>query len=329
MHLTVTASDADAHDLERRQELTVAGKEVVAEGVIRLTLTSPDGSPLPAWTPGAHLDLVLGDGLVRQYSLCGDPADRTRYRVGVLREPDSRGGSRYVHDTLTVGDAVVVRGPRNHFPLTDAKEYVFVAGGIGITPLIPMLATAAAREVPFRLVYGGRTRSSMAFVDELRKLYADRVEVIPQDEFGHLDLATVIGDQRDGVAVFTCGPGPLLDAIDKHCSAWTPGALHMERFRPKELPAGTVDTEFTVELAQTGVTVTVPTDRSILDVVEEAGVTVLSSCREGTCGTCETPILEGVADHRDSLLTQEEKDANETMFICVSRSCSKRIVLDL
>ena len=329
MHSIMTASDSDAHDTERRLELTVAGKEVVAEGVVRLTLTSPDGAPLPAWTPGAHLDLVLGDGLVRQYSVCGDPADRTRYRVGVLREPDSRGGSRYVHDTLTVGDAVAVRGPRNHFPLTDAKEYVFVAGGIGITPLIPMLATAAAREVPFRLVYGGRTRSSMAFVDELRELYSDRVEVIPQDEFGHLDLATVIGDQRDGVAVFTCGPGPMLDAIDKHCSAWTPGALHMERFRAKELPAGTVDTEFTVELAQTGVAVTVPTDRSILDVVEEAGVTVLSSCREGTCGTCETPILEGEADHRDSLLTQEEKDANETMFICVSRSCSKRIVLDL
>ena len=329
MHSIMTASDPDAHDAERRLELTVAGKEVVAEGVVRLTLTSPEGSSLPAWTPGAHLDLVLGDGLVRQYSLCGDPADRTRYRVGVLREPDSRGGSRYVHDTLTVGDAVVVHGPRNHFTLTDAKEYLFVAGGIGVTPLIPMLSAAAARKVPFRLVYGGRTRSSMAFVDELRQLYSDRVEVIPQDEFGHLDLATVIGEHRDGVAVFTCGPGPLLDAIDKHCSAWPPGTLNMERFRAKELPAGTVDTEFTVELAQTGVTVTVPADRSILDVVEDAGVTVLSSCREGTCGTCETPILEGEADHRDSLLTQEDKDANETMFICVSRSCSKRIVLDL
>ncbi|UZF48530.1 PDR/VanB family oxidoreductase [Rhodococcus rhodochrous] len=329
MHTTSTALDGNAPDFERRLELTVAGKERVADGVVRLTLTAPDGSCLPAWTPGAHLDLVLGDGLVRQYSLCGDPDDRATYEVGVLLEPTSRGGSRYVHETLAVGDVVVVRGPRNHFTLIDAEEYLFVAGGIGITPLIPMLASAAARGVPFRLVYGGRTRSSMAFVDELNDLYPDRVEVIPQDEFGHLDLPAVIGDPRDGVAVYTCGPGPLLDAIDEHCSAWTPGALHMERFRAKDLPAGTVDTEFIVELAQTGVTVTVPADRSLLDVVEDAGVTVLSSCREGTCGTCETPILDGEADHRDSLLTQEEKDANDTMFICVSRAHSERIVLDL
>ncbi|MDI9977176.1 PDR/VanB family oxidoreductase [Rhodococcus sp. IEGM 1307] len=314
---------------ENRMTLTVAARTVVADAVVELTLTHPAGWPLPRWAPGAHLDLVLGPNLVRQYSLCGDPGDRTAYRVAVLREPDSRGGSLAVHDNLTVGATIEVQGPRNNFALVDAQEYLFIAGGIGITPLIPMIATAEAQGIPFRLVYGGRARSSMAYVEDLENRYPGRVTIHPQDEVGHLDLPAILGKHRPGRRVFTCGPGPLLDAIDGHCLSWPAGSVNMERFRAKTSDPATVDTEFEVELALTGVTVSVPADRSILDVVEEAGAIVVSSCREGTCGSCETPILEGEADHRDSLLTQDEKDAQETMFICVSRACSRRLVLDL
>ncbi|WP_342660454.1 Phthalate dioxygenase reductase [Rhodococcus ruber] len=316
-------------DARGRMSLTVSGRNTVADGVVELTLTDPEGQLLPEWSPGAHVDLILGTDLVRQYSLCGDPGDRFSYTVAVLREPDSRGGSRAVHEATAVGDTIEVQGPRNNFELNPAEEYLFIAGGIGITPLIPMIADADERGIPFRLVYGGRARSSMAYVHELESRYPERVQIWPQDVLGLLDLPTVLADYRPGRQVYTCGPTPLLDAIEGHCSAWPAGAVNMERFRAKEVAAGVVDSEFEVELAQTGVTVTVPADRSILDVVEEAGAVVVSSCREGTCGSCETPLLEGEADHRDSLLTREEKEANETMFICVSRACSKKLVLDL
>lgn len=325
----ISATGSDQMPPGGQMELAVAARTAVADAVVELTLTHPDGLALPEWSPGAHLDLILGEGLVRQYSLCGDPGDRTTYRVAVLREPESRGGSRAVHDGLAVGGTVGVQGPRNNFELMEASEYLFVAGGIGITPLIPMIAAVEARGIPFRLVYGGRARASMAYVEALESRYPDRVEVCPQDQMGHLDLPGILGEHRPDRLVFTCGPSPLLDAIESYCVQWPAGAVNMERFRAKEANHGAVDTAFEVELAHTGVTVTVPPGRSILDVVEEAGASVLTSCREGTCGSCETPILEGAADHRDSLLTQEEKDAQETMFICVSRACSPRLVLDL
>lgn len=331
MH-TTPLTDADTPSLtstDSRMELTITARTPVADSVVELTLTHPAGWPLPNWAPGAHLDLVLGPDLIRQYSLCGDPSDRSSYRVAVLREPDSRGGSLAVHENLAVGDTIVTQGPRNNFVLVDAPEYLFIAGGIGITPLIPMIDAVEARGIPFRLVYGGRARASMAYVELLESRYPGCVEVCPQDQVGHLDLPKILGEHRPERLVYTCGPAPLLDAIERFCTSWPSGSVNMERFRAKEADPGAIDTEFEVELTQTGVTVTVPADRSILDVAEEAGAVVISSCREGTCGSCETPILEGTADHRDSLLTQEEKDAQETMFICVSRSCSGRLVLDL
>ncbi|SFJ69783.1 MULTISPECIES: PDR/VanB family oxidoreductase [Amycolatopsis] len=310
-------------------DAVLAAKEVLADGVVRLTLRHPGGGPMPEWQPGAHLDLVLGPGLVRQYSLCGDPADRSVLRVAVLREPEGRGGSRHVHDALSEGDCVLVRGPRNHFPLVEAPRYLFIAGGIGITPIVPMLAEVQARGVPWRLVYGGRTRASMAFREELVERYGDRVSVCPQDETGLLDLNALLGEPRDDTAVYCCGPEPLLKAVEERCAAWPSGALHVERFAPKADPDAGPHAEFEVELAQSGVTVTVPADTSILHAVEAAGIAVASSCQEGTCGTCETVVLEGVPDHRDSILTEEEQAENETMMICVSRSRTPRLVLDL
>ncbi|HEY6794226.1 MAG TPA: PDR/VanB family oxidoreductase [Kineosporiaceae bacterium] len=310
--------------------LQVTRKEPVAAGVVRLTLRHPAGGPLPVWTPGAHVDLVLDEGLVRQYSLCGDPADTGALQVAVLREPAGRGGSAYVHDVLAEGDTVPVRGPRNHFALVEADRYLFVAGGIGITPILPMIEAVAAAGKEWQLAYGGRTRQSMAFREELCDRHPDRVTVLPQDEVGLLDLPALLeGRDVPGSAVYCCGPQPLLDAVERHAAGWPAGVLHVERFTPA---AGALDgplEEFEVELATSGRVLTVPAERSILEVVEDAGVSVLSSCREGTCGTCETGVLAGEPDHRDSVLAAQDRAAGDTMMICVSRCAGRRLVLDL
>ncbi|WP_458246584.1 PDR/VanB family oxidoreductase [Streptomyces sp. MAI_2237] len=305
-------------------ELVVGSREFAADGVLSLTLRHPLGEDLPAWEPGAHVDVVLGPDLERQYSLCGDPGDRSAWRIAVLREPAGRGGSAHVHAQLGVGDKVRVRGPRNHFRLESAPRYRFVAGGIGITPILPMLAAAAAAGAEWTLLYGGRTRDSLAFTGELAR-YGDRVTVAPQDETGLLDLGSVLDDLPADTLVYCCGPGPLLDAVEERCPA---GRLRVERFTPKPLEGGE-NGAFEVELAQSGRTVTVAPDVSVLDAVRAAGVEVLFSCTEGTCGTCETDVLEGTPDHRDSVLTDAERESGETMMICVSRCRGRRLVLDL
>jgi ferredoxin-NADP reductase len=306
-------------------ELVVKERESAADGVVALTLRHPLGEELPGWEPGAHVDVVLGAGLERQFSLCGDPADRSGWRIAVLREPAGRGGSAYVHEQLGVGDKVRVRGPRNHFRLEPAPRYRFVAGGIGITPILPMLAAAEAAGAEWTLLYGGRTLRSMAFTGELARYGGERVTVVPQDESGLLDLAAVLDDVPAGTLVYCCGPGPLLDAVEERCPA---GVLRVERFQPKAQEAGG-EREFEVVLAQSGRTLTVAPGVSVLDTVRAAGVEVLYSCTEGTCGTCETDVLEGDPDHRDSVLTEEERAAGETMLICVSRCRGARLVLDL
>ncbi|MFJ8007223.1 PDR/VanB family oxidoreductase [Streptomyces fagopyri] len=308
----------------REAELVVAYREFVAEGVIALTLRHPLGEELPHWRPGAHIDVVLGPGRERQYSLCGDPADRRAWRIAVLREPHGRGGSSYLHERVGAGDRIRVRGPRQHFALTSAPRYRFVAGGIGITPILPMLAAAQAAGARWTLLYGGRTRESMAFVGELSR-YGDRVTIAPQDESGPLDLDSVLCGITEGTLVYCCGPGPLLDAMEERCPA---GSLHVERFRPKAQEHA-AEGEFEVVLARSGRTLTVPADASVLDTVRGAGVEVLFSCAEGTCGTCETDVLEGIPDHRDTVLTDAERAAGESMLICVSRCRGKRLVLDL
>ncbi|MEN3540828.1 PDR/VanB family oxidoreductase [Microbispora sp. ZYX-F-249] len=314
---------------EPELDLKVAGRTIAAEGVVLLRLVRPDGGPLPPWTPGAHVDLLLAPGLVRQYSLCGDPADPSAFQVAVLREPAGRGGSAYVHDRVAEGDTIRVRGPRNRFALAESSRYLFVAGGIGVTPILPMVEEAARRGADWRLVYGGRTRASMAFADRLARDHPGRVELCPQDETGLLDLDALLGVPRAGTLVYCCGPEPLLAAAKERCASWPEGALRVERFAPAATDEAGPSAAFEVELALTGTTLTVPEDRSILEVVEEAGVAVLSSCREGTCGTCETVVLDGVPDHRDHLLTEQERAAGDVMFVCVSRARSPRLVLEL
>jgi ferredoxin-NADP reductase len=323
-HRTTTVTLAGG---EFETDALVAEKRVVADGVVTLVLRDPDDRPFPPWTPGAHVDLLLGDARTRQYSLCGDPGDHHVWRLGVLREAGGD-SSVYVHDRVQRGDVVRVRGPRNNFPLEESPRYLFLAGGIGITPLLPMIATVDAAGAEWSLVYGGRARASMAFLDELAR-YGDRVSVRPQDETGLLDLDGLLGTPRADTRVYCCGPEPLLAAVEERCAAWPPGSLHVERFSPKPLTEPLRTGAFDVVLAQSELTLTVPPDRSILEMVEDAGIPVLSSCAEGTCGTCETAVLEGLPDHRDSVLSEEERAANDCMMICVSRSCSSRLVLDL
>ncbi|MFD5750894.1 PDR/VanB family oxidoreductase [Streptomyces sp. NPDC127033] len=312
--------------------LVVAERVESADDVAALTLRHSGGEPLPQWRPGAHIDLLLDNGQVRTYSLCGDPGDRSSWRIGVLRVPDGRGGSAYVHGTLHAGAPVRVRGPRNNFALRAAGRYLFVAGGIGITPLLPMIAAAEAAGAQWRLLYGGRTLSSMAFLDELAG-YGDAVTVRPQDRHGLLDLDGLLGEPDTDTLVYCCGPEPLLAAVEERCRAWPPGALRVERFRAKE-PEGRGEAAaggdaFEVVLSRSGHTLHVAPGKSVLETVREAGVSALSSCAEGICGTCETEVLEGEPDHRDSVLGAEERESGETMMICVSRSRGPRLVLDL
>ncbi|MEV0603724.1 PDR/VanB family oxidoreductase [Streptomyces sp. NPDC050315] len=314
-------------------DLVVARKRAVADGVCELSLRRPDGGPLPAWSPGAHLDLHLAPGLARSYSLCGDLAVRGEWRVAVLRETAGTGGSVYVHDRLAAGDKITATAPRNHFPFEPPSappaRCLFLAGGIGITPLLPMIAAAQAFEADWRLLYGGRTRASMAYADRLAA-YGERVTLRPEDEYGLLDLAGFLGDAPPGTLVYACGPEALLTAIEEQCRAagLPDDALHVERFRPAPAADGT-DTPFEVELADSGRTVRVPPGRSILEALEDAGVQVLSSCRAGTCGTCETEVLSGTPDHRDHLLTEAERASGDTMLVCVSRSHGPRLKLAL
>jgi ferredoxin-NADP reductase len=308
--------------------LRVAAKTVEADGVVTLRLAHPQGARLPDWTPGAHIDLVLPNGVTRQYSLCGDRWDAHSYRVGVLREPDGRGGSAYLHDELAVGEPVGVGSPRNNFPLVPAPRYLFVAGGIGITPLLPMIHQANLLNADWQLLYGGRRRRSMAFLNELAG-YGERVRAVPQEESGLLDLAGFLGEPRPDTRVYCCGPAPLLAAIEAACAGWPAHTLRTERFVGQELDTPARDIPFEVVLARSGGSLTVTPNLSVLEAVRAAGVDVLSSCRQGTCGTCETTVLAGQPDHRDSILEDNERAAGDCMFICVSRALGDRLVLDL
>lgn len=317
---------------KREMNLTLVSREDAADGVVALRLAHPDGADLPAWEPGAHVDVTIpvGDGaVVRQYSLSSSPAQAGQWRLGILREPAGRGGSKAVHDVFRAGQAVRVGWPRNNFRLLPSPRYVFVAGGIGITPILPMIEQAQRDGADWRLVYGGRTLASMAFTDELAG-YGDRVTLVPQDACGHPDFAGIFADPHDDTLVYACGPEPMLAALEGALRHWPADTLRTERFAPKKITRHADDTAFEVEFAASGVTATVPAGKSILAVAEENGVTALSSCHEGTCGTCETPILAGQAEHRDSILTAAEQAANRTMMICVSRAAGTcpRLVLD-
>ncbi|MDT5224373.1 MAG: hypothetical protein QOG19_1780, partial [Mycobacterium sp.] len=230
------------------------------------------------------------------------------------------------------GATVRVRGPRNHFPLVDAQHYRFIAGGIGITPILAMIEAAGRAGHDWTLLYGGRTRASMAFAEDLAERYPERVTVWPQDERGLLDLESLFKNPEDNTLVYCCGPEALLGAVEQHSAHWPAGILHIERFAAKT-PTAAESAEaldqFEVVCQRSGVTFEITSDQSILEVLEEKGIPILGSCYEGVCGTCEARVLEGTPDHRDSVLAEAERAAGEVMLVCVSRSRTERLVLDL
>ncbi|MFJ2885557.1 PDR/VanB family oxidoreductase [Streptomyces sp. NPDC087305] len=301
----------------RALRLRVAARETVAEGVVQLRL---EGVDLPRWEPGAHIDLVLPSGLVRQYSLCGDPADTSSYTVATRLVEDGRGGSREVHEQVWEGAELEVRGPRNRFPLIEAPSYVFVVGGIGITPVLPMLR-ALPEDADWRLVYAGRTPNSMPFREELAEFGADRVTVVSGRR---PELDALLAELPEGAVVYCCGPEGLMAAVAERFPD-----VRLERFAPRaQLGGGTRgDTAFEVELRRSGRTLTVAADSTVLAAVRTELPDTLYSCEQGFCGTCQQRVVEGEVEHRDELLTDAERD--DSMLICVSRARGERIVLDM
>ncbi len=313
--------------------VTVRRRLSLADGVLGLELVPSDGLPLPGWEAGAHIDLVLPGGMVRQYSLCGDPTDQHAYLIAVLFVADGRGGSAYLHERVAVGDTLGFIGPRNRFRLATPGPYLFIAGGIGITPIIAMIRRAVAEGASWRLLYGGRSRTSMTFLRELQR-FDGQARIVAADEQGLPDIIDAVRAAPGDASIYCCGPEGLLAATAAAVSTLgrPSQSLHVERFvHTGVTEAEGVDDEraFSVVLASTGQTLRVPAGVSILEAVERTGRAPLSSCREGTCGTCETGVLEGVPEHRDSLLTPAERAANDIMFICVSRAQSEALVLDL
>lgn len=311
-------------------DVVVTRRQRETPDVISLALAPTANGSLPEWEPGAHVDVRLPSGLIRQYSLCGESDGE--YVIAVLRETDGRGRSAELHTVAQPDTLLSIRGPRNHFALVEADEYVLLAGGIGITPIIAMARQLCVAGKPWRLYYGGRSRSTMAFLEELNELDGE-VTTVPEDEAGLLDLPGILASTAVGTAVYCCGPAPMIKATEQLFAQLRTGAsLHIERFSSAE-PDGSMQRasgrSFEVELRRSGLAVTVDANQTILAAVRAVLPEVPSSCEDGYCGTCETPVLEGIPEHHDDILSDAERDANDTMMICVGRSKSPRLVLDL
>lgn len=318
---------------DRILTLTVTNRRIVAhdQHVVALTLAASDGSALPPWHPGAHLDIRLPSGRVRQYSLCGDPGQQDTYRVAVRRIPDGGGGSIEVHDALPVGSTVTTRGPRNAFPLSvpgygsPARRIRFVAGGIGITPILPMLALADRLAVDWSMIYVGRSADSIPFINDVRA-FGDRVTLRTDDIDGLPTADDLLGECPYGTTVYACGPAAMLTLIRQRLAGRSDVELHFERFAA----APVVDGEaFTVTIGSTGQQITVDAEQTLLAALRNAGVDTAYSCQQGFCGACRTRALEGVVQHRDTLLTDPERDCG-MMLTCVSRAATgENLKLDL
>jgi ferredoxin-NADP reductase len=313
--------------------LSVVERTMVAhdEDVLTLTFASADGTVLPPWRPGAHLDIHLPSGRVRQYSLCGDPARQDSYRIAVRRIPDGGGGSLEVHDVLGIGSRVTTNGPRNAFPLTipghgsPTNRLRFIAAGIGITPILPMVHHVDRLGVEWSMIYAGRSRDSLPFCDNLDQ-FGDRVEIRTDDVHGVPTAAELLGECPDGTAVYACGPAPMLTAIRAQLAGRNNVELHFERFAAPPVIDGE---EFTVSIASRGANVRVGAHETLLSALQRNDIWPPYSCRQGFCGTCRTRVIDGCVDHRDTLLTDPERD-DGMMLICISRAAKgQRLTLDL
>ncbi|MFE6865557.1 PDR/VanB family oxidoreductase [Kitasatospora sp. NPDC057692] len=308
-------------------QLVVTGRRDVAADAVELTLADPSGGLLPGWQPGAHLRLTLPSGRERHYSLCGDPADRSGYRIAVRRLSDGGGGSVEVHDTLHPGTRLTARRPRNGFAFCAEPAVLLLAGGIGVTPLLPMAREAQRLGLDWQLVHTGRSADTLPFAAELSALDPRRVRSRTDDEHGGPPTgAELLAHAPRGAAVYCCGPAPMLAAVQRALDASPASALHFERFGAAPVTDGE---PFTVRLGADGPDLAVPADRSALDVLREARPDLAYSCKQGFCGTCEVRLLAGAPDHRDRRLTPDQRAAG-ALLPCVSRAAGgETLVLDL
>ncbi|QIB51214.1 PDR/VanB family oxidoreductase [Pseudomonas sp. OIL-1] len=312
----------------------IARKTMEALDITSLELAPTDGSKLPGFSAGSHIDVEIRPGLVRQYSLCNDSAEDHRYVIGVLRDPASRGGSIAVHDELQEGQVIRISLPRNHFPLAhNAHKSLLLAGGIGVTPILCMAERLAKIDADFNMHYSSRSEERMAFLDRIREsTFARRVHFHyddgPADQ--KLDLPTVLQAAGEDCHLYVCGPSGYIDFVTStaRSQGWPEERIHFEFFSAK--PVDTTDDEtFEVRVASSGQVYQVGENETIVSVLAEAGVEIMTSCEQGICGACITRVLEGTPDHRDQVLSDSERDDEGWFTPCCSRSVSKRLILDL
>ncbi len=308
--------------VRRTRAAVVTKREFVAPDVVALTLADPGGGLLPSWTPGGHIDVALPSGRRRQYSLCGPPGRRADYRIAIRRIADGGGGSIEMHDAFDLGDTLMFEGPRNAFYLgTAERDVLFVIGGIGVTPILPMLQVARQRGINWRAIYAGRSREYMPLLDEVVSVSPDRVTVWADDEHGRVAAVDdVLADAGPMTAVYVCGPSAMLEAVRLARNEHADAPLHYERFSPPPVVDGVA---FELELARSRRLLNVPANRSALDVMRDFDPTTPYSCQQGFCGTCKVKVLAGQVDHRGRTAVGDGE-----MLVCVSRAKADRVVID-
>ncbi|GAA4475014.1 PDR/VanB family oxidoreductase [Rhodococcus olei] len=329
--LDVAQADAALPAVWKGRRVRVTRLLDIAAGVREVQLEPADGAPFPPWEPGSHVDIDAG-GMCRQYSLVSSHEDRSQLRIAVRLAENSRGGSRWVHENLAVGDELVLEAVRNNFAFRDAPGYVFLAGGIGVTPLISMMRTADEQRRDWKLFYGGRTQDSLPYVSELTSWRGGHVTTVTEEADGFLNLAAIVEQTPADHLIYACGPPAMLVDLRKVCADTdTDDRLHVESFSPLLEEVSSADDEpFEVICARrNGLTIRVDPDVTILEALEQAGLRPEYGCREGTCGTCEVAVLDGAPDHRDSVLTDTERAAGDCLMICVSRSTTPQLLIDL
>jgi ferredoxin-NADP reductase len=309
--------------------IRVAHRADVGTGIVELEFVADDGQALPHWSAGSHIDLKLENGLTRQYSLMEGLISPENWRIAVLIEEDGRGGSAHIAENLHEGTVIESVGPRNHFALAPASNYLFIAGGIGITPLIKMIDEAEAAGVPWTLAYLGRSPETMVYGDELVKLFGDRVSLYAKSTGARCDVNAIVATLAETGHVYCCGPERLMVAVEETLGESGEHRSHVERFHPRELQLDGPDLPFQVYFQKSDVELTVDVDETILMVADFDGIETTGDCMEGTCGSCETRVISGLVDHRDSVLSAQARDEGDTMMICVSRARGTRLVIDL
>lgn len=309
-------------------KLKIINRKKIARNILEFEFSASNNIPLPGWEPGSHIELSLPSGIKRQYSLISGNIDKNNWRIAVLIEADGKGGSLEIQNTFFPGAEFTSSLPRNHFPFKFETSILFIAGGIGITPLLKMIELSNLQSLAWELIYLGRDFEGMAYPQELLDSFPDRVNIHCSSKNGRLDLKKIIEEMSQETQVYACGPESLISILEESMTQ-NPYNLHSERFHPRTIQLSMPDTQFTVYCQKSDIELVVPADESIIMAADFAGIDIPGDCMEGTCGACETRVFEGEVDHRDSVLSAQARAEGDTMMICISRAKGKRLVIDL